>query len=308
MVQSAPPTLPLPVDNSLGKVAENRYFRIKDVSGVAFTGAAALTVTLTYNTVDGVSEANNLRIAYDSSGGSSTWVNLYGVGSAVPGGQIFNTTAATTLGADGSIFVLATAYATNNVLPVQLTSFYGESKEDNVLVNWGTATEVNSLRFSVERSIEKDVWEEVGQITAAGNSNSPKTYSFLDKNLTSGQKYSYRLKYVDVDGTSHDFGKVITVEVAVPIEYAISQNYPNPFNPSTVIKYALPEASHVTLKIYNMLGQEVATLVNSDVDKGFHSITWNSRTSNGSYAASGVYIYRIVAGSFVQTKKMNLLK
>ena len=116
------------------------------------------------------------------------------------------------------------------------------------------------------------------------------------------------IKQTDVDGLSRYIGSVVTVTANVPTEFALSQNYPNPFNPSTIIKYAIPQASFVTLKIYNMLGQEVATLVNGQTDIGFHSITWNGRTNAGSFASSGVYIYRIVAGDFVQVKKMNLLK
>ena len=94
----------------------------------------------------------------------------------------------------------------------------------------------------------------------------------------------------------------------MPIDFTLSQNYPNPFNPSTVIKYALPEASFVTLKIYNMLGQEIKTLVSGDKSAGVYNVQWNGKDNYGSPVASGTYIYRIVTGNYAQSNKMILLK
>ena len=94
----------------------------------------------------------------------------------------------------------------------------------------------------------------------------------------------------------------------MPIDFTLSQNYPNPFNPSTVIKYALPEASFVTLKIYNMLGQEIKTLVSGDKSAGVYNVQWNGKDNYGSPVASGTYIYRVIAGSNVVSKKMILLR
>ena len=93
-----------------------------------------------------------------------------------------------------------------------------------------------------------------------------------------------------------------------PEEYALYNNYPNPFNPSTVIKYALPEASGVSLLIYNINGQEVMRWDESDVSPGYYEKMWNGTTQAGVPVSSGMYIYRIIAGDFVQTRKMLLLK
>ena len=99
-----------------------------------------------------------------------------------------------------------------------------------------------------------------------------------------------------------------------PQELTLLQNYPNPFNPSTTITYQIPSASHVVLKIYNILGQQVASLVDEDQAAGSHALTWNGRSSGGTSVSSGVYFYRIEAtsangqGSFVSVKKMMLLK
>lgn len=97
-------------------------------------------------------------------------------------------------------------------------------------------------------------------------------------------------------------------EEELPSEYDLTQNYPNPFNPTTTINYAIPEASYVTVKIYNMLGQEVKTLVAEEMTAGKYNIAWNGRNEAGQKVSSGTYIYRIVAGDFVQAKKMILLK
>jgi hypothetical protein len=89
----------------------------------------------------------------------------------------------------------------------------------------------------------------------------------------------------------------------MPIEYALHQNYPNPFNPSTMIRYQLPKSSLVTLKVFDMLGREVATLVNEQKEAGYYEIQWNAKT-----CASGVYFYMIRAGEYNKTMKLLLVK
>jgi hypothetical protein len=98
------------------------------------------------------------------------------------------------------------------------------------------------------------------------------------------------------------------VELGIPQEYAIYQNYPNPFNPTTTIKYDLKQTGDVSLKIYNILGQEVRTLVNTRQEAGYKSVVWDGLNNYGARVASGVYIYRIQAGEFVQSRKMILMK
>ena len=95
---------------------------------------------------------------------------------------------------------------------------------------------------------------------------------------------------------------------SVPAGFRLQQNYPNPFNPSTTIRYVLPEAARVRLTVYNILGQQVKVLADGIEGQGLHSIMWNGRNEGGSPAASGIYIYRLKAGSFVQSRKMALFK
>jgi hypothetical protein len=94
----------------------------------------------------------------------------------------------------------------------------------------------------------------------------------------------------------------------LPTEFALDQNYPNPFNPSTHVKFAVPTRSNVNITIYNVLGQRVKTLVNSDFEAGFYEVQWDSTNDNNKEVASGMYFYKIEAGDFTDTKKMMLLK
>ena len=191
-------------------------------------------------------------------------------------------------------------------LPVELSSFTASVNANNVNLNWKTATEVNNNGFEIQRAIsgqksEISNWEKIGFIKGHGNSSSPKEYSFTDKNITGGTKFIYRLKQIDNDG-AYKYSMEIEVEV-VPSTYELSQNYPNPFNPVTEIKYNLPAASRVVLNVYNIIGQQVASLVNGTIEAGYHSVTFD-----GSDLPSGTYIYRLQTNNFLQTKKMVLLK
>jgi uncharacterized protein (TIGR02145 family) len=189
----------------------------------------------------------------------------------------------------------------NPVDPVELSSFTSNANGRNVNLIWETQTEKNSDKFNIERKTISTIWEAIASVKAAVLSNSPKQYSFTDKNLQSG-KYQYRLKMIDNDGI-FEYSKVIETEVSVPKEFELSQNYPNPFNPNTVISYSLPLASEVKLIVYNSLGQTVKVLENGFKNAGSYSVNLNA-----SELSSGTYFYKIEAGQFSQVKKMILLK
>ncbi|MFH1194776.1 MAG: T9SS type A sorting domain-containing protein [bacterium] len=205
----------------------------------------------------------------------------------------------------------------NQLLPVELTSFSANNSGRNVVLNWSTATEVNNHGFEVERVVNlqglTDInnssnlggFESIGFVEGYGNSNSTKDYSFTDKSINGGGKFSYRLKQIDTDGSYSYSG---TVEVTViPNQFELSQNYPNPFNPTTTIKYSIPAGVETpymaSLRVYDILGNEVATLVNEQEEPGYYEVEWNA-----SQFASGVYIFRLMAGNFIDTKKMILLR
>lgn len=190
-------------------------------------------------------------------------------------------------------------------LPVELSSFTASSNQNVVNLKWQTTTEVNNYGFEIERASSStmplQVWEKIGFVNGNGNSNSPKTYSFNDYNPSGGSKFLYRLKQIDNDG-QFEYSYAVEVEI-VPKEFALYQNYPNPFNPTTKINYCVPFDSRVAIYIYSITGELVSELVNDNIETGTYSIDFN-----GSNLASGMYIYKMAAGSFVKTYKMMLMK
>jgi hypothetical protein len=191
----------------------------------------------------------------------------------------------------------------DNVVPVELTSFVASVSGKSVLLNWNTATELNNSGFDVERKSSSTGWQKIAFVQGNGTTTQPKSYSFTDRNLADG-KYSYRLKQVDYDGT-YEYSKIVEVNIASAVvnEFELSQNYPNPFNPTTTIKFNLPDAGNVKLSVYNLLGQEVQTIVNGFMESGSHSVNFDASNLN-----SGVYLYKLEANGFTQTRKMTLIK
>ncbi len=197
-------------------------------------------------------------------------------------------------------------------LPVELTSFNAAVKNADVILNWGTATEVNSYGFEVERASSltspPQKWQKIGFVQATGNSSSPKEYNFTDRKLNSA-KYNYRLKIIDNDGT-FKYSDVVQAEILIPKEYSVSQNYPNPFNPKTRIDYQLPLDSKVTIELYSIAGEKVATIISKDLSAGYYTTEINSGALN---LSSGVYLYKITAinqaaDAFVKVKKLMIMK
>jgi Secretion system C-terminal sorting domain len=195
-------------------------------------------------------------------------------------------------------------YQVSQSLPVELSSFSSSTVGDNVELNWETATEVNNYGFDVERSQDNQNWVKVGFVNGNGNSNSVKDYSYIDNNLTGSGTYYYRLDQIDNDGTQK-YSSAITVNYTKGMNFNLEQNYPNPFNPSTTIVYELPQNSHVTLDVYDMMGKRVATLVNEDEGAGKYNVQFSSGKYN---LASGIYVYSLRAGNFAATKKFILMK
>ena len=189
------------------------------------------------------------------------------------------------------------------IIPVELTSFSAITKDDNVLLSWVTSTETNNLGFDVERRSTKSNsgWQKLGFINGTGTTTKKSSYSFADKNPAEGKSY-YRLKQIDFDGTSKIYNSV-EVDFETVKEYSLSQNYPNPFNPSTEINYTLAKSGNITLKIYNLLGSEIATLVSGFMEAGKHSVKFDATD-----ITSGIYFYTIKADNFTSTRKMILMK
>ncbi|MHC1738937.1 MAG: T9SS type A sorting domain-containing protein [Ignavibacteriaceae bacterium] len=205
------------------------------------------------------------------------------------------------------IFVLSTnngigRYQTVQPVPVELTSFSSSVSEDNVKLDWSTATESNSKEFIVERSAANlEEWNAIASLPSSGNSVIQNDYSYTDKHVKPG-KYDYRLRMVDVDGT-WAYSQTLSVETGTPVTFNLLQNYPNPFNPSTVISYQLSEGRKVKLTVYDAVGNEIATLVDRDQPAGYHSLTFDAAN-----LTSGIYFYELRAGEFMSVKKFVLMK
>jgi hypothetical protein len=187
-------------------------------------------------------------------------------------------------------------------LPVELVSFSAQVNGNSVNLSWKTATEMNSAAFEIEKKqTGTSNWQKVGELKAAGTTVSPKNYLFSDKGLQAG-KLDYHLKMIDNNG-SYKYSSVVNVEVTAPENFELSQNYPNPFNPTTNISYQIPKAGFVSLKVYNIIGKEIATLVNQEEPAGDYKVQFDTHN-----IASGTYFYKLSAGGVSLYKKMIVIK
>jgi hypothetical protein len=197
-------------------------------------------------------------------------------------------------------------------LPIQIASFTAVSAgRGSVRLDWTTLSEIDNYGFEVQKSPSAaDPYSDIPQsfITGHGTTTVPHTYSYTDDSAAGGAWW-YRLKQIDLDGLFHySDPAVVTVptDVAaatIPVETALLQNYPNPFNPTTGIRYQVSGVSNVTLVVYDLLGREVAVLVNERKVPGTYEVSFGA-----SGLSSGVYFYRLTAGNVVQTRKMIVSK
>jgi hypothetical protein len=187
------------------------------------------------------------------------------------------------------------------IIPVELTSFTANVNNGVVELNWSTATEVNNQGFEIERRTESSEYRTIGFVEGYGTTTEPRSYIYTDVTAEIGINY-YRLKQVDFNG-AYEYSDEVEVDVNGPLTFDLAQNYPNPFNPSTNIKYSVPETGNVRLSVYNVVGEEVAVLVDGFSESGFFEVSFNA-----SSLPSGVYLYKLQSANSVQTKKMMLLK
>jgi hypothetical protein len=193
---------------------------------------------------------------------------------------------------------------TQVLVPVELKSFTAYLSGNSVTILWTTVTELNNRGFDIERKIDKD-WDKIAFVDGRGTTTEASNYKFVDdfKYISVKGIVKYRLKQIDFDGT-YEYSDVVEVNVDfTPKEYTLYQNYPNPFNPTTTIKYQIPELSFVIIKVYDVLGNEVVTLVNEEKHTGIYEVEFD-----GIGKPSGIYFYRLVAGSFLATMKMVVVK
>ncbi len=196
------------------------------------------------------------------------------------------------------------------IIPVELSSFIANVSGGKVNLDWQTESELNNRGFEIQRSLTPtpslkegalENWTTIGFVDGKGTTTETSDYDFIDEPTESGL-FSYRLKQINFDG-SFEYSSEVDVNFIVADDFSLLQNYPNPFNPSTTIEYQIPQSSFVTIKVYDTLGKEVVTLINEEKPTGIHEVNFEPIN-----LTSGLYLYKIRAGSFEQTRKMLLLK
>ncbi|MFQ3598821.1 MAG: T9SS type A sorting domain-containing protein, partial [Chloroherpetonaceae bacterium] len=295
------------VTSPLERVSFARYYEATNNS--AFSDDITLTrvSNMQVSTDDGVSVPGDIRVATRTTG---NWAPQGGSISSVPN-PIESDVFSETLTPTSQLFVALGSVSTDNPLPVQLLSFTGTSTVQGVKLAWETASESESNGFTILRRQQgESEWSEVASYQTAANLRAQNalngaSYSYTDNTLLEvGKSYDYQLRETGFDGQVATLETVtLTIRFNTARAFELAQNYPNPFNPTTTIRYQIPTAETVSLKVYDVLGKEVATLVNGRQEAGSYNVPFNAAG-----LSSGVYFYRLQAGGFVETKKMLLVK
>jgi len=196
-------------------------------------------------------------------------------------------------------------------IPVELASFSASVADNNVILNWETASETNNHGFEIERRLKNQDWQTAGFVEGFGTSTVSHSYKFTDELIKTGYtgRILYRLKQVDFDGSYKYSNQVFADFDFIPDGVILAQNFPNPFNPTTTIKYSIPVEANVSLIVYNSLGETVSSLVNSVQSSGNYQVTWNAQDF-----ASGIYVYTLEVADmqnhnlFKDSRKIVLVK
>jgi hypothetical protein len=187
------------------------------------------------------------------------------------------------------------------VIPVELSTFYSNVNNNSITLYWKTASELNNSHFVVERSNDGISFNKIASVTGSGTTTEINNYSYTDRNLQPGNYY-YRLKQIDFNGDYH-YSEIVSASIILPEQFELLQNFPNPCNPSTTISWQTPVGSHQTLKIYDVLGNEIATLVDEYRNAGSYEINFDA-----SSLSSGIYFFQLISENFIETRKMILNK
>lgn len=285
------------IDNGVGRILEANYGGTLPATGSNLATQVAIS--------------DNVRgLALDAVNGQLYWADI-------TDGSIHRVTVA---GASPLQAILNTPYAqgialsaVGDVLPVELSTFSATTGEGVVTLHWTTQTEVGTYQFEIERrsitsaegsiGVVTGAWITVGRVKGSGTTVSPRAYSFSDQNVTPG-RYEYRMVLLDLQGNSKVSG-TLDVEVgSVPRACSLSQNYPNPFNPTTTLEFTLQQNGRATVRIYNVLGQEVATVFDQDAEAGRRY----QAQFNAGHFTSGVYVSVLESGGKRLERKMLLVK
>jgi hypothetical protein len=185
-------------------------------------------------------------------------------------------------------------------VPVELISFVGSCENNKNKLTWSTATETNNHGFEIERSVDGNEFITRGFINGSGTTIERHNYSFSEDALK--WKIYYRLKQIDYDG-NYSYSELIEINSYYATSFELFQNYPNPFNPTTKIKFEIPESGFVSLKVFDIVGNEITTIFNEEKQPGIYEVEIDA-----SGLSSGVYYYQLRDENFIETKKMVLIK
>ncbi len=198
-------------------------------------------------------------------------------------------------------------------LPVEITLFTYWMDGNDVVLYWTTATRINCYGFFIERKDALTDWAEIGFYMAIGDSYVPESFTLKDESPPPGIYY-YRLKQIDLDESIHYYNVILEVMIDPPVNvddnrlqtpeiFSLSQNYPNPFNPTTNFEFNITKYELISIRIYDVLGHECATLVNESKPAGTYKIQWDAAGFS-----SGIYFVRLISNNFSTTKKIVLKK
>jgi hypothetical protein len=207
----------------------------------------------------------------------------------------------------GSWFCGNSSGTVEGPLPVELTTFEAFAGDGQVTLRWRTESELDNNHFVLyKRKTGEGIFRKLTEIPGHGTTTEPHDYEFVDRFVQNSVTYEYQISDVDITGRETIHEQIISATPSrsiAPLNFALYPNYPNPFNPTTTIRYDVKETGIVSLKLFDLLGREVATLVYSSVPAGSYSIDWDA-----GHLPSGLYLCRMEAERFVETRKMVLLK
>ena len=196
-------------------------------------------------------------------------------------------------------------FSITSALPVTFLRFNGELINNQVVLNWSTTNEINNKGFDIERSEDGKNFYKIGFVEAKGNNSSASEYNFTDINFTSTDNF-YRLKQIDIDG-NFEYSRIIKINTPQGNTYT-AVIAPNPFSNVTTISFSFTQSAKISLKIFDLNGRLITTLANEEMVAGSHKIKWNTNNSGGKPVPSGVYLLRIEAGDFKETRKILVVK
>ena len=275
------------------------------VWGIKKTGTVAATLVFDYSGQPGVSNASAIEILKRDNAQDSTWA-LVDETSRYDEAKTITTNVV-----DFSEYALGAK--SDNSLPVELSTFTATAGDGQVTLEWATESEIENLGFNIYRSQNhNDQLSMINDqlIPGAGNSSQRHEYEYVDKDLTNGVTYWYKLEDVDYSGNTELHGSVSATPVkrAATKEFRLYPNYPNPFNSITTISFDLSEDGFVELSFYNMRGEKVATLLKGNQEAGSYKMKWDGRDQQGEILSSGIYFLSIATGSYCKTDKMIFIR